>query len=35
MRIAISSKGMDKESQIDQRFGRCTHFLIVDVKDTF
>ena len=30
MKIAISSSGKDVEAQIDPRFGRCRHFLIVD-----
>ncbi len=30
MKIAISSSGKDLEAQLDPRFGRCRHFLIVD-----
>lgn len=30
MKIAISSSGQDLEAQLDPRFGRCRHFLIVD-----
>ena len=30
MKIGISSEGKDLSSQIDQRFGRCKFFLIVD-----
>lgn len=31
MKIAISSKGKELESEIDSRFGRCPYFLIVEV----
>jgi len=34
MKIAISSDGNTVESKIDQRFGRCKYFLIVDTNDT-
>jgi len=34
MKIAISSDGTTIESKIDQRFGRCKYFLIVDTEDT-
>jgi predicted Fe-Mo cluster-binding NifX family protein len=30
MKIAISSSGKDLAAQLDPRFGRCRHFLIVD-----
>jgi predicted Fe-Mo cluster-binding NifX family protein len=30
MKIAVSSDGKDLESQIDERFGRCPYFIIVD-----
>lgn len=30
MRIAISSTGADLEAQVDERFGRCEYFLLVD-----
>ena len=33
MRIAISSKGKELDSQIDEVFGRCPYFLIVEIKD--
>jgi len=32
MKIAISSAGAELNSQVDQRFGRCSYFLIVDVE---
>ena len=32
MKIAISSSGTDLTSQVDQRFGRCNYFLIVDLE---
>lgn len=31
MKIAISSTGTDKNSPVDQRFGRCKYFSIYDV----
>lgn len=34
MRIIISSDGKDIESNIDQRFGRCNYFVIVDVENS-
>jgi len=33
MKIAISSTGKNLESEIDARFGRCSYFLIVEIKD--
>ena len=33
MKIAISSDGNTVESKIDQRFGRCKYFVIVDTDD--
>jgi len=30
MKVAISSTGKDLNSQIDPRFGRCPHFLVVE-----
>jgi predicted Fe-Mo cluster-binding NifX family protein len=30
MKIAISSSGKDLEAQLDPRFGRCRHFVVVD-----
>ena len=30
MKIAVSSVGKTLDSQVDQRFGRCPYFLIVD-----
>ncbi len=33
MKIAISSAGRDMNSQIDQRFGRCAYFIIVQTDD--
>ena len=36
MRIAVSSKGETLESDIDERFGRCTYFVIAEVsKDKY
>lgn len=34
MRIIVSSDGKDLESNIDERFGRCNYFVIVDVEDS-
>ena len=31
MKIAITSTGSDLTSQIDARFGRCPHFIIIDL----
>lgn len=33
MKIAISSIGKSLESEVDTRFGRCSYFLIVEIKD--
>jgi predicted Fe-Mo cluster-binding NifX family protein len=33
MKIAISSTGNKLESEVDSRFGRCSYFLIVEIKD--
>jgi len=33
MKIAISADGKDVESKVDQRFGRCKYFIIVDMED--
>jgi len=33
MKIAISSKGNNPESEVDIRFGRCDYFLILDVDE--
>ena len=30
MKIAVTSKGDDLESEVDTRFGRCQYFVIVD-----
>ncbi|MDD4307422.1 MAG: NifB/NifX family molybdenum-iron cluster-binding protein [Thermoplasmata archaeon] len=30
MKIAITSTGKDLESQVDPRFGRCQHFIVLD-----
>jgi predicted Fe-Mo cluster-binding NifX family protein len=30
MKIAVSAAGLDLDAQIDQRFGRCDYFLIID-----
>jgi len=30
MKIAFTSKGKTKESQVDARFGRCPYFVIMD-----
>ncbi|NPV50965.1 MAG: NifB/NifX family molybdenum-iron cluster-binding protein [Candidatus Methanofastidiosum sp.] len=32
MKVAISSTGTEIDSEVDQRFGRCNYFLIVDVE---
>jgi len=33
MKIVISSIGKTLESDVDERFGRCNYFLIVEVED--
>ena len=33
MKIAISSTGKTLEDSIDERFGRCPYFLIVEIED--
>jgi predicted Fe-Mo cluster-binding NifX family protein len=33
MKIAVSSTGTDLSATIDERFGRCRHFLIVETDD--
>ena len=33
MKIAISSKDKNLESEIDPRFGRCSYFIIVEVEN--
>jgi predicted Fe-Mo cluster-binding NifX family protein len=33
MKIAVSSSGKHLDSQIDPRFGRCAHFVIVETDD--
>ena len=33
MKIALSSTGKDLESEVDERFGRCPYFLIVDIDE--
>ena len=30
MKIAVSSAGTDLNAQVDPRFGRCRHFVVVD-----
>jgi predicted Fe-Mo cluster-binding NifX family protein len=32
MKVAITAKGTDMNSEMDQRFGRCGYFLIVDTE---
>ena len=33
MKVAVSASGQDLNAQIDPRFGRCAHFIIVDTDD--
>jgi len=33
MKIAISASGPDKDSSVDERFGRCPYFMIVDTDE--
>jgi predicted Fe-Mo cluster-binding NifX family protein len=33
MKVAVSANGNNLESTIDQRFGRCRYFLIVETDD--
>ena len=33
MKIAVSSSGIDLNSMLDPRFGRCAYFLIIDPED--
>lgn len=33
MKIAVSAKGSTMERDIDERFGRCPYFIIVEVAD--
>ena len=33
MKIAITSKGTTLDDQVDPRFGRCAHFVIVETDD--
>jgi predicted Fe-Mo cluster-binding NifX family protein len=33
MKVAVTSRGRTLEDQIDPRFGRCAHFVIVDTAD--
>lgn len=33
MRIAVSSEGSELDDRIDQRFGRCPYFLIIEIEE--
>ena len=33
MKVAVSSSGKDLDASIDQRFGRCAYFLIIETDD--
>ncbi|MCK4714226.1 MAG: NifB/NifX family molybdenum-iron cluster-binding protein [Candidatus Aenigmarchaeota archaeon] len=33
MNIVVSASGPDMESQVDNRFGRCPYFILVEVED--
>lgn len=33
MKIAVSSKGKDLESEVDSVFGRCAYFIIVEIEE--
>lgn len=33
MKVAISSSGTHKEASVDERFGRCPYFIIVDTDE--
>ena len=33
MKIAISSTGKDLEDNVDERFGRCPYFIIVEIEN--
>jgi len=33
MKVAITSRGTTLEDQVDPRFGRCAHFVIVETDD--
>ena len=33
MKVAVSARGQDLNAQIDPRFGRCAHFMVVDTDD--
>jgi predicted Fe-Mo cluster-binding NifX family protein len=33
MKVAVSASGQDLNAQVDPRFGRCAHFIIIDTDD--